>query len=61
MSRPLMHHRRYACGRRTCDLDGQNPGANDPEHDDTRNPTGVDCERCIEELRARNLLPESRS
>lgn len=57
--RPVMHHRRYASGRRTCDLDGQNPAANAPGHEDTHDPTSVDCPLCIADLRARNLLPEA--
>lgn len=58
VSRPLMHHRRFASGRRSCDLDGQNPAANGPGNDDTHDPASVDCPMCIEELRGRGLLPD---
>lgn len=60
LSLQIMHHRRFASGRRTCDLDGRNPAANAPGHKDTRDPTCVDCILCLAELRTRRLLPEPR-
>ncbi len=55
----VMHHRRLACGYRTCDRDGRNPDANGPGHEDTPDPERVDCERCIADLKAHGLMPVS--
>lgn len=46
----FMHHRRFACGHRTCNLDGGNPAADRAEDDDTQDARKVTCPRCQRRL-----------
>lgn len=51
----MIHHRRFACGFRACELDGGPTTSN--KDDDTQDVNKVTCPACKYSLRARSLLP----